>query len=46
MDDGKVYADQNAASIPTHHLVEVKGLEKSIVLQKINQLPPIPPVSY
>ncbi len=46
MDDGKVYADQNAASIPTHHLVEVKGLEKSIVLQEINRLPPIPPVSY
>ena len=47
MDDGnfKVYADQNAASIPTHHLIEVKGLEKSIVLQESNQLPPIPPVS-
>ena len=45
MDDGKVYADQNAASIPTHHLVEVKGLEKSIELQEINQLPPVPPVS-
>lgn len=45
MDDGKVYADQNAASIPTHHLIEVKVLEKSIVLQEINQLPPIPPVS-
>lgn len=45
MNDGKVYADQNAASIPTHHLVEVKGLEKSIVLQEINQLPPVPPVS-
>ena len=45
MDDGKVYADQNAASIPTHHLIEVKGLEKSVVLQEINQLPSIPPVS-
>ena len=42
IDDGKVYADQNAASIPTHHLVEVKGLEKSIITK---QLPPIPPVS-
>ena len=23
MDDGKVYADRNAASVPTHHLIEV-----------------------
>ena len=46
MGDGKVYADKNAASIPTHHLVEVMGLEKSIALQEINnQLPPIPTVS-
>ena len=45
MDDGKVYADQNAASIPTHHLVEVKGLERNITLQKMTQPPPIPPVS-
>lgn len=45
MDDGKVYADQNAASIPTHHLIEIKGLEKSILLQETNQLHSIPPVS-
>lgn len=46
MNDGKIYADQNAASIPTHHLIEVKGLEESTALRETNQPPQIPPVSY
>lgn len=46
MDDGKVYADYNATSIPTHHLVEFRELERKIQ-QSMNQkqIPSTPPVS-
>ena len=45
MDDGKIYADQNTASIPTHHLVEVtRDLERSVP-HPAKLLPPLPLVS-
>lgn len=45
MDDGKIYADQNATSIPTHHLVEVtRDLGRSVP-HPAKLLPPLPLVS-
>ena len=43
-EDGKVYADQNAASIPTHHLVEVNEdiMKKMLHKSTINPQPPGP----
>ena len=43
-EDGKVYADQNTASIPTHHLVEVNEdtMKKMLHKSTINPQPPGP----
>ena len=48
IDDGRVYADRNTASIPTHHLVEVgEDLEKKIgSLSLAKPLTAFPRVSF
>lgn len=48
VDDGRVYADRNTASIPTHHLVEVsEDLEKKIgSLSLAKPLTAFPRVSF